>query len=74
MRQLHGDVDALARLRTSVGVPVGRPRLSPEAKAAVRRQLESGPFLAAIDAQVDLLDDIYKHDKHRIRLVAWEDF
>ena len=40
----------MSRLLTVIGVPVGaRPRLSPEAKAAVRRQLERGPFLSAFD-------------------------
>lgn len=58
--QLH-DERRPPRLRTSLGVPVGRPRLSPEARAAVRAQLESGPTLAAHDAEIDLVVDVYAH-------------
>lgn len=58
MIQLHSDNAGRLRIRTTIGVPVGtRPRLSPEACAAVTRNLLRGPFLAAFEA-VDCVRDI----------------
>lgn len=42
---------------TMMGTAIGW-RLSPEGKAAVRRQLEAGPHLAAFDAGMDLVRDL----------------
>jgi hypothetical protein len=58
MTALHSDAAGRARVRTTVGIPVGRvPRLSPQARRVVRRQLELGPFLEAFEA-VDRVRDI----------------
>lgn len=43
--------------RTEIGTAIGW-RLSPEGKAAVRAQLETGPHLAAFDAGMDLVRDL----------------
>jgi hypothetical protein len=68
---LH-DATGRPRIRTTVGVPVGtRPRLSPEAKEAVRRQLERGVFLASFDA-VSTVRDI-SSDPNRVNLVVFRD-
>lgn len=51
MIPLHSDTAGRARVRTSTGVPVGQlRRLSPEARARLRRKLERGPFLARFNA------------------------
>lgn len=74
MISLHSDpIDtARPRVRTTVGLPVGRvPRLSPAARARVRRQLERGTFLAAFD-EVGGVRDI-SSDPHRVNLVTIRD-
>jgi hypothetical protein len=71
MIPLHSDTAGRARVRTTVGVPVGRPRLSPEARAAVRRLLEGGPFMAGFKAGMYQVRDIAL-DKSRVRLVRIE--
>lgn len=72
MTPLHSDDAGRIRVRTSVGVPVGaRPRLSPEAKVAVRRQLERGEFLASF-YEVGGVRDI-SADPERVHLVTIRD-
>lgn len=51
------DPDIVVSERTEIGTAIGW-RLSPEGKAAVRRQLEDGPHLAAFDAGMDLVRDL----------------
>lgn len=65
---LHTDTAGRARVRTTVGVRVGRPRLSLDACMAVRRQLERGAFLAAFD-EVSGVRDI-SADPNRVNLVT----
>lgn len=50
MNPSSSDTAGRPRIRTTVGVPVGRSqRLSPEARAAVRLLLARGPALAVFD-------------------------
>lgn len=63
MTSLHPEANR-PRIRTTVGVPVGRQH----AKSIVRSQLERGPFLAAFDA-VDGVRDI-SGDPDRLHLVT----
>lgn len=51
------DPDIVVSERTEIGTAIGW-RLSPEGKAMVRRQLESGPHLAAFDAGMDQVRDL----------------
>lgn len=69
MTPLHSDTAGRERVRTTVGVPVGRPRLSPEARAAVRRLLEGAPFLAGFDAVGRVRDIAGELDRAHLMLV-----
>lgn len=71
MTPLHSDTAGRVRVRTTVGVPVGPPRLSPEACKRVRRQLEQGQFLAAF-YEVGGVRDI-SADPNRVHLVTIRD-
>lgn len=55
MTPLYSDTAGRPRVRTTIGVRIGW-HLSPEAKRAVRRKLERGPFLAAFDADLDQIE------------------
>lgn len=67
----NSDTAELPRVRTTVGVPVGRPRypaLTSEERAEVRLQLQRGVFLASF-YEVGSVRDI-SSDRDRVHLVT----
>lgn len=70
MIALHSDT--AGRTPTTVGHRIGwRRRLTEVERAAVRRQLADGPFLAAFDEGLCDLRDAAPKNVDRVRLTRW---